>query len=828
MLYTEGPIDRCKIAFVGEAPGFDELRSGRPFVGRAGKLFDTLLSRAGLMRAACYITNVIKEHPPGNNIKPFIEIRGNYVKVSEKGKMYIESLREELSGCSANIIVALGNIALYALAGNVNIRKRRGSLYESTLVPGKKVLACLHPASALRMYTDELLITYDLLKARRESEFPELRLPERTLHINPTYMTAIEYIEDAIANCQVIGFDIEVDMTSNEMTCFGIAKTANDAMSIPLYKRGNDYFTVEQEMDILRRLQRLLEHPMIVKVGQNIIFDAFFMLERYGIITDPVDDTMIAQAIAAPDYPKGLDTICSLYTNEPYYKDEGKKWIGTGLADDSFYIYNAKDAAVVLEALPNLMAQIRKMDNLPTYLWQKALIPALMYMQYRGIRVNNEGIDAKRSTIEAEIKQLQAELTAVAGEALNPNSPKQLKEYFYGKLKFPPYKKTVVIDGQKKQTITTDEKALKRLKRKGAKAAGIILDLRSKKKYLSTYLSVKLDADGRLRGAYNPVGTKFGRLSSSQTIFETGLNMQNLPEQFQRFLIADEGMWFMSFDLAQAENRCVAYIANEIRMINAFERNLDIHKQTAGLIFGIDPKFISKEKGSSDLGDGMHSQRDWGKRANHALNYDLGYKTFALYYEIEEKDAKPLVDAYHREYPAIRRWHTSVRNQLAQNRTVRNCFGRNIRFLDRWGDTMFKEAYSANPQSTVADKMNRQGVVYIYNNQQLFDEVDLVRTVHDSVDMQIPLSTDYYRMAEIAFEIRDSLERPLQYEGREFVIPVDMSVGFNLGKWSPDNPLGMREIALHEFQNEDELAGRLLEVHREFRAADDLSKMGWS
>jgi len=123
--------------------------------------------------------------------------------------------------------------------------------------------------------------------------------------------------------------------------------------------------------------------------------------------------------------------------------------------------------------------------------------------------------------------------------------------------------------------------------------------------------------------------------------------------------------------------------------------------------------------------------------------------------------------------------------------------------------------------------MNRQGVLYIYNNQELFPEVELIRTVHDSVDLQVPLTLDYERMAEIAFDIKDSLETPLYWEGREFIIPVDMSIGFNLGKYSAENPLGQVEVNLKEYEHADELAGRLYEIYREFRATGDLQEMGW-
>ena len=92
-----------------------------------------------------------------------------------------------------------------------------------------------------------------------------------------------------------------------------------------------------------------------------------------------------------------------------------------------------------------------------------------------------------------------------------------------------------------------------------------------------------------------------------------------------------------------------------------------------------------------------------GKKSNHGLNYDEGYNTFALINEIEIAEAKRIVNLYHSIYPGIRQWHEFIKRQLSTDRTLTNCFGRKIRFFDGWSDSLFKAAYSALPQSTVAD-----------------------------------------------------------------------------------------------------------------------------
>jgi DNA polymerase I-like protein with 3'-5' exonuclease and polymerase domains len=264
--------------------------------------------------------------------------------------------------------------------------------------------------------------------------------------------------------------------------------------------------------------------------------------------------------------------------------------------------------------------------------------------------------------------------------------------------------------------------------------------------------------------------------------------MQNLPLEFRQYLLFDEGHLGYQIDLSQAENRVVAYIAPDPLMQSAFESGTDIHRLTASLIFGKDYDEISDEPGSCPIGGGIYSERFWGKKANHGLNYDLGYKTFAFYYEISECDARFIVEQYHRAYPGVRQYHTWVRNQLAKNRTLGNTFGRHRLFLDRWGDRLWKEAYSFIPQSSVAEQLNIHGVCPAYYDEDVLGPVDLLNQVHDSIWFQIPLSEPLERHAEIVWNLKQRLETPLTWRANEFRIPADVECsppGGNIGKYIP-------------------------------------------
>ena len=768
-----GPRD-AKIALVGEQPGKQEIRSHKPFVGPAGRELDYCLQSAGIVRSQCYITNVFKDldYP----LQHYLTHTRSTV-VSEDGKIYIEELRKELEELGPNVVVAIGNVSLYALTSRWGITSWRGSILESTLIPGLKVIPTIHPATVIppkSQYLNRRLIIFDLIRAREQSAFPEIKRGPRNVKIAPSYYEVIDFLHDCYnkgLQGSLINFDIEV--YNNEISCISFAADEHEAISIPFIKSDGDYFDIDQEVEIWKFIGKILEHPDIVKLNQNIAFDATALLNQLGIKTHNMRDTMICQKILLPDYPVGLDFITTMHTDMPYYKAEGKKWFKVGGTWETLWHYNGLDSLACQSAYPKQLTELDRQGNLRTVKRQTAILEPLIFMMTKGIRVDVEGLRKAGIELTKESAKLQEELNSLAGMEINPNSSKQLSWYFYTHLGHKPY--------LKKGKITTDEKALVRLARKGIKEAVLVKRIRHLKKLASTYTDVeKVSSDGRMRCSYNPVGTETGRLSSSENIFGEGMNLQNWPHELLKYLLPDEGYIAYNVDLSQAENRIVAYVGRVERMIKAFENEEDVHRLTAGLIFGKPPEEVSAEDGSCPLGDGSHSERFYGKKSNHGLNYDLGYRRFALELEIPENEAKWLVNRYHSVYPEIRNnYHTLVKNQLSKDRTVTNLMGRRRVFLGRWGDELFKQAYAQIPQSTVADIINERGLTFIYEN---FEEVELIMQVHDSVAFQIPLDVPWKRHAEILTAIKRSLEVPLSAHGVDFVIPADFEMGLDFGK----------------------------------------------
>lgn len=784
----EGPLD-AKIAIVGEALGENEERERRPFVGMAGSLLNKILASVGILRSSCYITNVIKERPIGNNIKQFIDLSKKYPTMTEEYKEYEQKLYDELSICKANVIMVTGNVPLYALTRKRGILRQRGSILNGVSeIDGRKVIPVIHPSAALRMYIYRHFIKHDMERVLEESSHPGINRTKRDLVIGPQFTDVMTSLTN-IATCHKTAFDIEV--SNEEVSCISFAPDPYNAISVPFTRGIDDYFGLDNEMDIWSAIAYILENENIKKIGQNIIFDSSFLFRRYGIRVKNMEDTMVAHGLLFPEYPKGLDFLTSIYTTEPYYKDAGKHRLKGMTSDDrGFWTYNAKDSAVLPEILPKVKKDLAEINNTEAYEFQMKLIEPLVYMSEHGFRVDGEGLSKASKEAGERIVNMQTQLNDMCLQEVNTNSNTQLKQYFYITKGLSPYYKRT--PGQSKSTVTVDENALKRIARKGYPEASLILDIRRLRKLKSTYLDIGLSSDGRLRCSYNPVGTTSGRLSSSKTIFGEGGNMQNQPLEMLQFLIPDDGYVFYTLDLSNAENRIVAYTAPEPNMIEAFEKGLDIHSHTASLMLDKPYDEISDEPGSSGLGDGRHSERFWAKKSNHAFNYDMGHKTFALMCEMPENQGQMLHLLYHKMYPGVRnQYHNWVRNSLSQTRSLTDCFGKTRLFMDRWSDSLFKEAYSFIPQSTVARQINEKGLCYIYYDPiqshailphilPNFKSVELLNQVHDSIVCQIPINIGWDTHSSILKSVKRSLEQSITWKGTSFNIPCEIKMGMNL------------------------------------------------
>ena len=323
-----------KIAIVGEAWGADEEKERAPFVGWSGQELTRMLSKAGIMRSDCFLSNVFNLRPKGiEGVNAIANLctdeRSTDFPPIAKGKYLrpcyfpeVRRLLAELRAVRPNITILLGNTAAWALLKATGITKLRGFVVESAVIPGLKCLPTYHPAAVLREYSLRPTTILDLGKARRESAFPELRRPPRTVYIEPSLSEMEWFYDQHLRFADEIIFDIET--RGDQITCIGFAPSHAVALVVPFSDSrkpsGSFWPTLEAERAAWQFVRRVLALPCR-KAGQNTLYDITFLWKGYGItVNNYDDDSMLLHHALQPESEKSLGYLGSIYTDEGPWK----------------------------------------------------------------------------------------------------------------------------------------------------------------------------------------------------------------------------------------------------------------------------------------------------------------------------------------------------------------------------------------------------------------------------------------------------------------------------------------------------------------------------
>lgn len=757
----KGP-QTSKILLCGESPGQKETELLEPFVGAAGKILDDLLLESGIERSQCYLTNLVKYRPRGNDFSVFYDDKRQPKQILTDG---ITEVLDEIMLVRPNLVVLLGAEPLKAITGKVGITKWRGSILSATMPDGLQVkcLATFHPAAVLRNWEYRPVALFDMQRANEQSVYPEVNVKERVLVTNPTYNEVITELT-RLKSSEYVSFDIETE--TNQITCVGFSDSASWAICVPFwYGASGSLWSRDQELEIWTLIKELLESPTVKKIAQNAQFDCTMLADLMDINTQGLwMDTMIAGHLCYPELPKGLDFLTSIYTDQPYYKDMIRE--GDMVR---YWQYNCLDACCTYEVAHEVKKELKDLGMWEVYTdYVHKLIEPLMEISRRGVKIDLPLRKVAVKQYRNKILELQTELNTIVGHELNVNSPKQMQEWLYKdmgyKPKFKRRENNVVAN-----TVTADEEAIREIARTNPRREfDIVLEIRGLKKVLSTYLEAKLDPDGRIRTTYLITGTETGRLSSRESVHGTGTNLQNVPKGIARRLFLPDGEnIFVSGDLSQAEARVVAYLAGEDSLIRLFETGGDIHRRNAAAIFRVHESSVTDK------------QRQLAKRVVHASNYGMGPVTFAKQAGIPLYEARRLLNAYFATYPGIKLWQMQVVSKLNRSRQLSTPFGRKRLFMGTFNESLKKEAYAYVPQSTVSDMLNT-GLLLLHSQLPIVPGAELMLQVHDSVVVQCPPMA----MSVVCDMIKRSLEQPIQITGVDGVartckIPCDLQAGYD-------------------------------------------------
>ncbi|MDA0655858.1 MAG: DNA polymerase I [Proteobacteria bacterium] len=480
-------------------------------------------------------------------------------------------------------------------------------------------------------------------------------------------------------------------------------------------------------------LQPLLEDPSILKIGQNIKYDAL-VFSRYGIDVTPVDDTMLCSFVLEGGAGKhGMDELADrhLGLQTIKYKDV----VGSGKNQVTFdYVplekaldYAAEDADITLRLHRHLKPKLLAEKIVTVYeTIERPLISVLTAMERAGIRVDPALLRGLSRDFAQRLAGLEDEIKTLAGEDFNVGSPKQL-----GEMGLPGAKKT------KTGAYQTDAKVLEDLAAGGHDLPTRVLDWRQLAKLKSTYtdsLVEEINAEtGRIHTSYSMAGAQTGRLSS------TNPNLQNIPirteegRKIRQAFVAKDGCKLVSLDYSQIELRVVAHMAGIDALIQAFHDGADIHAITASQVFGVPV-------------EGMDPQvRRKAKAINFGIIYGISAFGLARQLGIDQHEAKAYIEAYFERYPGIKDYMERLKSECRKSGMVETLFGRRIH-LPGINDKNHmvrnyaeRQAINAPVQGTAADIIKRAMIRVPAALRQNKLKAEMLLQVHDELLFEVPV-----------------------------------------------------------------------------------------
>ena len=389
------------------------------------------------------------------------------------------------------------------------------------------------------------------------------------------------------------------------------------------------------------------------------------------------------------------------------------------------------------------------------------LVPVLREMEEAGVRVDVAKLHEAEITLSGELHELEQHIYQVAGETFNVNSPRQVGELLFDKLK---------LDSKAKRSKTgqyaTSEEILLAI-RDRHEVVGLILNYRELKKLVSTYIatlpSYISPLDGKIHTTYNQTVTATGRLSSSNP------NLQNLPIRSERgrfireAVIPDPGCKFLSADYSQIELRLMAHFSQDEHLIAAFRNGQDIHAATAAKIFGIPIDQVTKD------------QRRQAKTANFGIIYGISAFGLAQQLDCSRTEAKQLIDDYFAAFPRVIEYIESQKELARQRGYAETLFGRK-RYLP--------DINSHN--ATVRSFAERNAV-----------NAPIQGTAADIIKMA--MVSIHRRLKELKAEMsKCENDKMLKCENAQMIMQVHDELNFNVPEAQVER---VREIVVSEMQN---------------------------
>jgi len=499
--------------------------------------------------------------------------------------------------------------------------------------------------------------------------------------------------------------------------------------------------------EVLARLKPWLENPAHAKLGQNIKYDRH-VFANHGIeVQGYRHDTMLQSYVLEVHKPHGLASLAERHVGRSGINYEDL--CGKGASQIKFNQveiakaseYSCEDSDQTMDVHRVLWPQLEANDKLRfIYELEIQSSEGLYRIERNGVLIDGPMLAKQSAELGARIVQLETEAHALAGQAFNLSSPKQIGEIFFTKLGLPVVKKTAT------GAPSTDEEVLEKLAEDYPLPAKI-LEHRGLSKLKGTYTDklaqLAHPRTGRVHTHYAQAVAVTGRLSS------TDPNLQNIPvktaegRRVREAFVAAPGCLIASADYSQIELRIMAHISEDEALLRAFNDGLDVHRATAAEVFGVAVEQVSSE------------QRRYAKVINFGLIYGMSSFGLARNLGIETKAAAAYIDKYFQRYPGVKTYMDETKLSAKSKGYVETVFGRRLYLPEinspngprRNGAE--RAAINAPMQGTAADLIKLSMVKV----QQVLDAegrgTKMIMQVHDELVFEVPLAEQEWVRTEI-------------------------------------------------------------------------------
>ena len=583
-------------------------------------------------------------------------------------------------------------------------------------------------------------------QASATKEYSRPSMENRPEKRNDNYQTlfTIKDLKDwssKLDKCKVFAIDTEtnsLDTVTANLVGISLSVKEGSGCYIPI---GHKYEGCPKQLtlqEVIDEIGKAVERNKEKAVGQNLKFD-IPILSRHGIAIDKfhADTMLMSYVLNSTATRHGMDKLAMYYLNYETIKygdiagTASKQISFSEVEIDTASNYAAEDADITLrlfnkldELLKEKPSQVKLLKEL-----EYPLVHVLSRVEQNGAKIDKNKLKEHSKELSAKISDLTEQAYKISGEEFNLDSPKQLLEVLYEKLKLPVLKKTP------KGQPSTNEETLQRLSEE-YELPKIILQYRTLAKLKSTYtdslIRIENPSSKRIHTSYQQAVTSTGRLSSTEP------NLQNIPiktaegRRIREAFVPGKNNILISADYSQIELRIMAHLSKDKNLTNAFNKGLDVHSATAAEVFGVNLEEVTQD------------QRRSAKAINFGLMYGMSAFGLTRQLDIPRAEAQKYLDTYFERYTGVKDYMANTKAQAKEDMFVETIMGRRL-YLNEINaanglrrQAAERAAINAPLQGSAADIIKKAMIdIDTFLNKEM-PEVKMIMQVHDELIFEAP------------------------------------------------------------------------------------------